>query len=112
MTPDRFEHLARAAMQEIVKIRCMNEHIAGRLSEAERALRDLLDLMAAPPALRVPDLDDESVATDPTYPRRRRVAAGIARDAPRDAAFVEAARNFQLREGAPDGDALRNDAAE
>jgi hypothetical protein len=107
MTPDRFEHLARAAMQELVKVRLMHDTIASRLAEAERALRDLLDLMAA---LRVPDLGDESVATDPTYPRRRRVAAGIARDAPRDAAFVEAARNFQLREGAPDADALRNDA--
>jgi hypothetical protein len=109
MTPDRFEHLARAAMQEIVKIRCMNEHIAGRLSEAERALRDLLDLMAAPPALRVPDLDDEPVAADPTYPRRRRVAAG---QPPADLALVEAARHFEPREGAPDADALRNDAAQ
>ena len=105
MTP--VEQSVRAALVEVAAARLCVEAAAKRLERAVALARDLLTRLAQPARPRVPDVAaDETVATDTTYPRRRRVAAGAT---PSEVALLRAAEDFQPREDT-DADALRKDA--
>lgn len=105
----RFERDVQLAIAEVAAARLCLRAATSRLGRAEATLRDLLTRLVAPPP-RVPDAVDETVATDPTYPRRRRYLATITVPyTPAEVALLRAAEDFKLRED-PDAHALREDA--
>jgi hypothetical protein len=91
----------REVRKEIDEARLAIASGQSRLTAASSRLKDLLFEVKAPPHLAVPDIArDETVETDPSYPRRR-LSLGIA---PRTVALHRAARLHQdrSREGTPD----------